>query len=170
VSAEGLKLLVFDVDGVLTDGQLYFSSTGEETKAFNARDGVGMKYLMRFGVECAFLSGRESPPVQRRAENLGIQHVITGAKDKEPELRRLVSALGLSMEEVGYVGDDLMDLPPMRVAGWSACPADAVAEVRGAADFVTASPGGAGAVREIAEHVLRAQGKWEAVMARYHGE
>jgi len=170
VSLADLKLLVFDVDGVLTDGRLYFGPTGDEMKAFSARDGAGMKYLMRFGVECALLSGRESPPVRHRADNLGIRHVVTGAKDKEPELRRLVSALGLSMEEVGYAGDDLMDLPPMRVAGWSACPADAAAEVREAADFVAAFPGGAGAVREIAEHVLEGQGKWEAVMARYRGE
>ncbi len=170
MSAEGLKLLVFDVDGVLTDGQLYFSPTGEELKAFNARDGAGMKYLMRFGVECAILSGRESPPVQHRADNLGIKHVITGARDKEPELRRLVSSLGLSMDEVGYMGDDLMDLPPMRVAGWSACPADAVDEVRAAADYVTASAGGSGAAREVAEHVLKKQGKWEAVLARYREE
>ena len=170
MSIKGIKLLVFDVDGVLTDGKLYFGPSGEELKTFDARDGAGIKCLMESGVECAILSARDSAALRHRAESLGIRHAITGAGDKAPELRRLIESLGLKRDEIGYVGDDLMDLPPMRLAGWSACPADAAPEVREAADYVAASPGGSGVAREVAELLLKAEGKWEAVLARYRGE
>jgi 3-deoxy-D-manno-octulosonate 8-phosphate phosphatase (KDO 8-P phosphatase) len=165
-----IKLLVFDVDGVLTDGRLYYGPEGDELKAFSARDGAGLKYLMRAGLQCGILSGRDSTALQRRCEDLGITHVITGAKFKEPELLKLLESLKLSPTEAGYVGDDLMDLPPMRLAGWSACPADAVEEVRAAADYVASARGGRGAAREVVEHLLKAQGKWDSIMERYRGE
>jgi len=170
LSLEKLKLLVLDVDGVLTDGKLYYGPDGDELKAFNSRDGAGIKYLMRAGLDCAVLSGRDSAALRRRCEDLGIRHVIGGARFKEPELEKLLEKLDLSPDEVGYVGDDLVDLPPMRVAGWSACPCDAVREVRDAVDFVARAEGGRGAVREVIEHLLRAQGRWDGIMARYRGE
>ena len=165
-----IKLLVFDVDGVLTDGRLYFSARGEELKAFNARDGAGIKCLMRAGVECAFLSGRESAVAAARAAELGVKHVVGGAKDKLPALRELLAELGLAPAQAAFVGDDQVDLPAMRECGWSACPADAVREVREAADYVAALPGGRGAAREIIEHLLKEQGRWPAILARYRPE
>ncbi len=170
MSLDKLKLLVLDVDGVLTDGKLYYGANGDELKAFSSRDGAGIKYLMRAGLECAILSGRDSAALHRRCQDLGIDHVVTGAKVKEPELQKVLDDLGLAPEEAGYVGDDLMDLPPMRAVGWSACPADAVREVREAVDYVADANGGHGAVREIVEHVLGAQDKWDGIMARYRGE
>jgi YrbI family 3-deoxy-D-manno-octulosonate 8-phosphate phosphatase len=165
-----IQLLVFDVDGVLTDGRLYYGPEGDQLKAFHARDGAGIKYLMRAGLDCAVLSGRDSAALRRRCEELGIARVIAGVKYKEPELHKLMENLDLSPREVGYVGDDLVDLPAMRLAGWSACPCDAVEEVRVNADYVARAPGGRGAVREVIETVLRARGRWEAIMARYRGE
>ena len=167
VGVAQIELVVFDVDGVLSDGQLYFGPNGQESKAFNARDGVGIKYLMRSGLEVAFLSGRESAPVGARAANLGVKHVITGAKNKGPAFLELLESLGLEASRAAFMGDDLMDLPAMRLAGWSACPSDAVDLVREAADFVASVPGGHGAAREVAEHILREQGKWQAILERY---
>ena len=166
-----IKLLVFDVDGVLTDGRLYFGARGEEFKAFDARDGAGLKYLQRAGLACAFLTGRaDRGAVKARARELGVKHLVSGAKQKEPALAKLAGKLGLGLGAVGYVGDDLMDLPAMRIAGWSACPADAVREVREAADYVAAAAGGRGAAREIIEQLLKEQGRWPAVLARYRPE
>jgi 3-deoxy-D-manno-octulosonate 8-phosphate phosphatase (KDO 8-P phosphatase) len=165
-----IRLLVLDVDGVLTDGRLYYGPSGEEIKAFHSRDGAGIRYLMEAGLDCALLSGRESEALRRRAADLGIARVVGAAGEKGAELGALIGSLGLEPGQVAYVGDDLPDLAAMRLAGWSACPADAVAEVRAAADLVASSPGGLGAVREIVEHLLRAQGRWEAVLARYRGD
>lgn len=167
MAIKDVKILVMDVDGVLTDGRLYFSPRGEEMKVFDARDGAGIKYLMRAGLDCAFLTGREGSIASARAKELGVKHVIGGAKDKEPALRGLLATLKLEPGQVGYIGDDLVDLPPMYVAGWSACPADADAEVRKVASYVASARGGHGAVREIIEHLLKEQGLWPEIMARY---
>jgi 3-deoxy-D-manno-octulosonate 8-phosphate phosphatase (KDO 8-P phosphatase) len=164
-----IKLLVLDVDGVLTDGRLYYGPGGEELKAFDVRDGAGIKLLEAAGVETAILSGRESEALRRRMEDLGISLAVTGSGDKAAGLRELAAARRLKPEEIGYVGDDLMDLPAMRLAGWSACPADAVAEIRAAAAHVTAANGGRGAVREVAEHLLKARGSWDAVLRDFGG-
>jgi 3-deoxy-D-manno-octulosonate 8-phosphate phosphatase (KDO 8-P phosphatase) len=164
---KGIKLLVLDVDGVLTDGRLYFSVRGEEMKVFDARDGAGIKMLMRAGVECAFLTGRDGGVASARAAELGVKHVMGGAKEKEPAFRELLARLKVAPEQAAFVGDDLVDLPPMRAAGWSACPADAVQEVRGAAAYVASSAGGHGAVREIIEYLLKEQGRWPAILAKY---
>ena len=157
-----VKLLVLDVDGVLTDGRLYFGPGGEQLKAFHVRDGAGIKMLLGAGLECAFLTGREGAIASARAAELGVRHVVGGAGDKGAALRRLAQSLGLALSQIGYVGDDLPDLPAMRDCGWTACPADAAAEVRGAADFVAAAAGGCGAVREIVERLLKEQGRWPA--------
>mgnify|MGYP000845355635 CR=1 FL=1 len=167
MATSDIKLLVMDVDGVLTDGRLYFSARGEELKIFDARDGAGVKYLMRAGLDCAFLTGREGSIASARAAELGVKHVLSGIKDKEPAFRELLASLGLTPEQAAFVGDDLVDLPPMRLAGWSACPADAAAEVREAAAYVASASGGRGAVREIVERLLKEQGRWPAIMKRY---
>ncbi|MHC4915652.1 MAG: KdsC family phosphatase [Planctomycetota bacterium] len=169
MSLQDIKLLVLDVDGVLTDGRLYYGPRGEELKAFDVRDGAGIKFLQAAGVEVAVLSGRESEALRRRLDDLGVTLAVTGAKDKAAELRAMAASRKLEPEEVGYMGDDLMDLPAMRLAGWSACPVDAVPEVREAAEHVTAASGGRGAVREVAEHLLRAGGSWESVLRNYGG-
>jgi len=145
-----IKLMVFDVDGVLTDGRLYYGPDGETLKVFHVRDGEGLKRLMSAGVEVALLSARDSAALRRRVGELGIRHLVTGRPEKGPALEALAAELGLPLGQIGYAGDDLLDLPAMRLAGWTACPADAVPEVRAAAAFVAGLPGGAGAAREIA--------------------
>lgn len=162
-----IKMVIMDVDGVLTDGSMIFNADGTESKTFNVRDGSGIRYLMRNGIATALLSARECEPVRRRAESLGIDHCITGALDKLPAYRDLLQQTGLADADVCYVGDDLPDIPPMRAAGFPVTVADAVDEVKEVAAYVTQARGGRGAVREIAEMILKAQGKWENVMKRY---
>ncbi len=162
-----IRMLITDVDGVLTDGSIVFHDDGSETKVFNVRDGSGIKYLLRNGIETAILSARECRAVNHRAAELGIRHCITGALDKLPAYRKLLEGAGLTDNEICYVGDDLPDIPPMRCAGFPVAVADAVEEVKGVAVYVTAAPGGRGAIREVAEMILRAQGKWDTLMNRY---
>lgn len=162
-----IRLLVCDVDGVLTDGRIILDSTGAETKQFHVRDGSGLKYWRRAGRQAAFLSGRESPVVLRRAAELGVRLVEQGAKDKLPALRRLLKAARCTAQETAYIGDDLPDLPIFWRVGFRAAVADAVAEVREAADYVTRAAGGRGAVREVVELILKAQGRWPRILARY---
>ena len=162
-----VKLVVFDVDGVLTDGGIILDDRGVETKRFHVRDGSGIKYLIRSGLKVAFLSGRTSLVVRVRAAELGVDEVVLGAIDKLPAYEALTARLGLADEEVAYVGDDLPDLPVMRRAGVAAAVADAASEVGEAADVRLASRGGEGAAREFAEMVLRAQGKWARALERY---
>jgi len=162
-----IKMVIMDVDGVLTDGSMIFNADGTESKTFNVRDGSGIKYLMRNGIETALLSARECAAVRSRAESLGINRCITGALDKLPAYRRLLEEARLPDADVCYVGDDLPDIPPMRAAGFPVAVADAVREVKDVAAYVTETPGGRGALREVAEMILRAQGKWEGVMQRY---
>ena len=162
MAIQDVKLLVLDVDGVLTDGRLYYGPQGERLKAFHVRDGAGIKMLLGAGLDCAFLTGRDGSAASARAAELGVCHVVSGAEDKESALRRLTRSLGLELSQTGYVGDDLADLPAMRGCGWSACPADAAAEVREAANCVTSAAGGCGAVREIVERLLKEQKRWPA--------
>lgn len=164
-----IRLLICDVDGVLTDGRIVYDSSGAETKAFNVRDGSGLKYWARAGDgrQAAILTGRASTVVERRAEELGITLLEQEAKDKAPALERLLRAAGVSGDQAAYVGDDLPDLPAFWRVGYRIAVADAVAEVRQAADYVTHLGGGAGAVREVIEMLLRAQGAWAGIMERY---
>ena len=162
-----VKMLVVDVDGVMTDGSIVFDADGGELKIFNVKDGSGLKYLMRNGIKTAMLSGRGCPAVGHRAKNLGLDYCVTGALDKLPAYRELLEKAGLSDSEVCYMGDDLPDIPPMRVAGVPVAVADAVEEVKKFAVYVTQAPGGGGAVREVADLILKAQGKWDALMERY---
>ena len=165
-----IRFLVCDVDGVLTDGRIILDSSGVETKAFHVRDGSGLKYWLRAGHRAALLSGRASPVVDRRAAELGITLVEQGAKDKLPAFERLLKAAGCAADETAFVGDDLPDLPVLRRAGFGVAVADAVAELRSAAAYTTQARGGRGAVREVVELLLKAQGKWAAVLERYRAE
>ena len=164
-----IKMVVMDVDGVLTDGSIIVNADGSESKVFNVKDGSGIKFLMRSGIKTAILSARECPPVLHRAKSLGLDHCITGALDKLPAYRRLLEQEGLADAEVCYIGDDLPDIPPMRVAGFPVAVADAAEQVKPFAAYVTRAPGGRGAVREVAELILKAQDKWQELMARYLG-
>lgn len=167
MSLESVRAVICDVDGVLTDGGIEIADDGLETKRFHVWDGTGIKYLLRSGIQVAFLTGRTSRAVEHRARELGVAHVRQGAKDKLPAYQELLAALGVSDAETCYIGDDLMDLPPMRRAGYAVAVGDARDEVRAAAHYVTHAPGGRGAVRELAERLLKAQGKWADIMRRY---
>lgn len=168
--ARDIRLLVLDVDGVLTDGQLYFQADGQETKAFNTQDGQGIKLLRQAGIEVAIITGRESPMVARRAAALGIEHVFQGHDDKLALLLRLLDTLGLELEQVAYCGDDLPDLAPIHCAGLGISVPNAPDYIRERADWVTQRSGGHGAVRDICDGLLQMQGHWTALLDAYlHG-
>lgn len=162
-----IRLFAMDVDGTLTDGVLLCGEDGQDRKAFHARDGQGIKLLPRAGIVPAIISGRASGATSRRAAELGIEHVHQAEGDKAARLLALCEALGLRPEEAAFVGDDLSDIAAMRLAGWSAAPADAAAETRAAATFVATRPGGQGAVREAIEALLKAQEAWDDVVAQF---
>ncbi len=164
-----VELLVLDVDGVLTAGRIVYSDRGEEIKAFHVRDGSGLKIWTSLGKRAAIISGRRSPAVQRRAAELGVTPVHQGVEDKAAALAAVLAELGLTADRACCVGDDLPDVPLLRRCGLAVAVADACPEAREDAHFVTAAPGGRGAVREVIERVLRAQGRWQAVVARYRG-
>jgi 3-deoxy-D-manno-octulosonate 8-phosphate phosphatase (KDO 8-P phosphatase) len=164
---ESVRAVICDVDGVLTDGSIYLCDDGIEMKRFHAWDGAGIKYLLRSGIKVGFLTGRESGAVACRARELGVEHVCQNAKDKLPAYEALAKEMGVSDDAVCYLGDDLTDLPVMRRVGYSVAVANAREEVRAAARYVTHAPGGRGAIREIAECLLKAQGKWAAILQRY---
>lgn len=156
--AAGIRLLALDVDGVLTDGRLYFDQRGNEMKAFSTRDGLGMKALQRFGIRVALITGRESGIVAQRAAQLRIELVFQGREDKLNALRELVSETGVDEQAICYAGDDLLDIPVLERVGLSVAPADAAALVRERVHWVTGEGGGRGAVREICDLILAAQG------------
>lgn len=155
--ARALRLAVFDVDGVFTDGRLIYSPKGEELKVFHVRDGLGIKRLQASGVEIAIISGRASEAVSLRMTELGIRHVFQGDHDKLPLLHRLLAEFACTAEQVSFMGDDLPDLPVMREVGLAACPADAVAPVAEVCHWHAGLDGGRGAVREFCEFVIRAR-------------
>ncbi|WXL26701.1 HAD family hydrolase [Ectopseudomonas mendocina] len=162
-----IKLAVFDVDGVLTDGKLYFLVDGSEFKTFNTLDGHGIKMLIKSGVRTAIITGRTTAVVERRAKNLGIQHLYQGREDKLVVLDELLSELGLDYSQVAYLGDDLPDLPAIRRVGLGMAVANADAFVREHAHGITQARGGEGAAREFCELIMRAQGTLEAAQAAY---
>jgi len=155
-----IQLLVLDVDGVMTDGRVVINERGEEIKRFNVKDGHGLKMLMRAGIEVVIISGRNSGAVEYRAGDLGIREVYQGVENKRPLCEKLIRRKKLKKEQVCCVGDDLPDLALFEAAGVSIAVADAVAEVRNAADFITGKGGGDGAVREVCEWILKALEKW----------
>jgi 3-deoxy-D-manno-octulosonate 8-phosphate phosphatase (KDO 8-P phosphatase) len=165
--AARIRLMIFDIDGILTDGSLYFGPEGEIIKSFNALDGHGIKLLQQSGVSVAIISARQSPIVARRAEDLGIAHVCQGVYDKRLAFERLLSEKALGAELSGFVGDDVIDLPILTRAGFAASVPNGHPEVRARVHYVTQARGGCGAAREICDFVLRAQGNYEAALAPY---
>ncbi len=151
-----VKLLALDVDGVLTDGGLYYTSSGEELKKFNVKDGMGLKLLMAAGVEVAIISASNSTATLHRAQKLGIEHVFVGIEEKLSVLRELCHKLDCSLEQVAYVGDDINDLPILKAIGCPLTVADAIPQNQAEAIYTTSLPGGRGAVREICNHLLSA--------------
>ncbi|MCW9023597.1 MAG: 3-deoxy-manno-octulosonate-8-phosphatase KdsC [Gammaproteobacteria bacterium] len=155
--AAQVKLVVFDVDGVLTDGTLFVGDDGQEYKAFHSRDGLGMKMLQRSGVEIGIITARTSKVVVHRMENLGIKHVYQGKQDKLPAFEELVTKLGLSFEQTAYVGDDIVDLPVLRKAGLAIAVQDAHPVAKQHAHWQTPHGGGRGAARDVCELIMEAQ-------------
>jgi 3-deoxy-D-manno-octulosonate 8-phosphate phosphatase (KDO 8-P phosphatase) len=162
-----IEMLVMDVDGVLTDGSIVYSDRGEEIKAFHVRDGSGLKLWLALGKKAAILTGRKSAVVERRASELGIRAVRQGAEDKLAAFTELLAEYSLRENQAAYVGDDLPDVPVLRRCGLALTVEDACPEARDQAHYVTRASGGHGAVREVIELVLRAQGRWQEVCARY---
>ncbi len=162
-----LRLVVFDVDGVLTDGGLYLSDSGEEFKRFNSLDGHGLKMLRNSGVQLAIITGRTSKCVELRAKNLGIAHLYQGVEDKLAAMQALLSELQLPPEAAAFMGDDVVDLPVMRRVGVALSVPDAPQIVRSHAHYVSQRDAGHGAVREVCELILAAQGNLEAQLAPY---
>jgi 3-deoxy-D-manno-octulosonate 8-phosphate phosphatase (KDO 8-P phosphatase) len=161
------RLLALDVDGVLTDGAIYYSNTGDEVKAFNIKDGLGIKLLSQSGVKVAIITGRQSDIVARRAQELGIEDVVQGREDKYQALLELCKHHGIGIEECAYMGDDLPDLGAIVKAGLGLTVADAVSAVREAADWVSTHGGGCGAVREACDLILSARGDWPKLLSDY---
>jgi 2-dehydro-3-deoxyphosphooctonate aldolase (KDO 8-P synthase) len=167
-SLKKIRLVVFDVDGVLTDGKITFGSGNLEIKSFNVRDGHGIKLAKRSGLEIAMITGRSSDIVLRRAHEVGVSRLYQDMKDKRPALAELMKELELQPDQVAVVGDDVVDIPLMRRVGVAFAVPEAPEDVRREANFVTRHSGGSGAAREILEMVLKAQDKWDSVMARYY--
>ena len=166
-SLQKIKLLALDVDGVLTDGSIYISPAGEVFKGFNAKDGMGISCALRSGLQIAVITGRQSPIVERRCEELGITLLQQGVKDKRLALQQMAQKLGLVREEIAYMGDDLNDIPAFKASGLNLVPADAAIEVMAVADIITKASGGRGAVREAITMILAAQDNWNVIVNSY---
>ncbi len=165
--AAQIRLVVFDVDGVLTDGSLFLGDDGQEYKAFHSRDGLGMKMLHRSGVEIGIITARESEVVRHRMASLDIEHVYQGRLEKLPAFEDLVAKLGLAAEQAAYVGDDVVDLPVLRRAGLAIAVADAHPLVKQHAHWQTPHPGGHGAARDVCELIMEAQNTLDAQLQRF---
>lgn len=165
--AAKIRLVIFDVDGVLTDGRLYFGNDGDELKAFHSRDGHGIKMLQNSGVDVAVISGRRSKAVEKRMLDLKVRHVYLGIEDKLQAFQDLCDSLGVVASQVAYVGDDVIDLPVMRRVGLAIAVQDADTFVKDHAHWNTATPGGRGAARDVCELILSAHGKLESERAKY---
>lgn len=162
-----IKMLLLDVDGVLTDGSIIYDDRGAEIKEFNVKDGLGIRMLMSAGIRVGIVTGRGCPALQHRCRNLGIDLVLDGVKDKAAVLDGIVRDHGAAAAEIAFMGDDLPDLPLMRRVGLSIAVADAHPQVTDQADMVTVAKGGKGAVREICDAVLKARGLWEKSLGRF---
>jgi 3-deoxy-D-manno-octulosonate 8-phosphate phosphatase (KDO 8-P phosphatase) len=165
--ARDVRMIVFDVDGVLTDGSLFYDNQGQEYKAFNSRDGHGIKMLRASGVKTGIITGRTSQIVLHRARNLGIEHIYQGAEDKLEALQSLLQETGLTPDQIAYMGDDVVDLPVLNRCGLAITVPDAPDEVKARSHVVTQAGAGRGAAREVCELIMRAQGTWASQMALY---
>lgn len=170
MKASIIKLILLDVDGVLTDGAVTIYGDGSESKRFHIRDGIALVWAQRAGVQVGLLSARHSPTTAQRAAQLGITLIYQGVTSKLATYDQIVGDMVLGDEQVAYMGDDIVDLAVLSRAGLSAAPADAVAEVKSRVDFVSTKPGGEGAVRELVELVLRAQNHWDPLVNAYENE
>ena len=168
--AQQIRLLVLDVDGVMTHGHLLYQADGQESKQFNTQDGLGLKLLEEHGIAMGIITGRCSPMVALRAKELGIAHIEQGRHDKGTALKALADQLGLPLSACAYCGDDLPDVGALIIAGLGISVPNAPSYVREAAHHVTARAGGEGAVRELCELILQARGHWEGIMTRYLGQ
>jgi len=167
INFDQLQLLVLDVDGVLSDGRLYFTNSGEEIKAFNSQDGLGIKLLIQQGIEVAIITGRESHIVSARASTLGIKHLVQGCEEKLEALDKLASELALSYENIAYMGDDLPDLAPILRVGLGMTVADANPEIKSRAAWCSTRKGGEGAVREACDFILKQRGNLDDMLNDY---
>jgi len=165
--ASRIKLLLMDCDGVLTDGRVWLFENGEEQKGFHTRDGLGIELWHRAGLKSGIISGRNSSAVERRAQGLGMAFVVQGVTEKVQAFTQTVTQAGVTNEEVAFIGDDLNDIPLMMRSGFGVAVADAAVEARERAHYVTKLNGGQGAVREVIELILKAQGRWDALTADY---
>lgn len=164
-----LKLLVIDVDGTLTDAGIYYDENGNELKKFCTKDAAGFFAVKQVGIETMILTGRECNATTRRMKELKVDHLCQNVKNKVDYLKKFMTDNGLTKDEVGYIGDDLNDLPPMKLCGYIACPADACEEIRCISDYVSSVNGGHGAVRDIIEHLLRENGQWDKAVKEVYG-
>lgn len=164
---QGLRMMAFDVDGVLTDGQLFYTDNGTELKAFDTRDGHGIKMLRDAGIKLALITARRSELVERRSRDLGVHYCYQGSEAKLSAFQEILSELKLDLAQTGYMGDDLLDLPVLIRAGFAATVPEAVDAVRERSHYVTSRSGGRGAVREVCEMILRAQGRFDQALAEY---
>ncbi len=165
--ASRVRLMLFDVDGVLTDGKLWYGASGETLKAFSALDGHGIKLLLQSGTAVGLLSGRDSPAVAVRAAELGIPHLLQGVDDKLAAFDALSAKLGIQADETGFMGDELIDLPVLRRCGFACAPTGAPELVRNHVHYVAHAPAGGGAAREVCEFLMGAQGRLQSALARY---
>jgi 3-deoxy-D-manno-octulosonate 8-phosphate phosphatase (KDO 8-P phosphatase) len=165
--AARVRLMIFDVDGILTDGSLHYGPDGEVVKTFNVLDGHGIKLLQQSGVATAIISARQSGTVARRAADLGIQHLYQGVHDKRAAFEQLLQQTKIEAQACGFVGDDVIDLPILSRVGFAASVPDGHPEVKSRVHYVTQASGGRGAARELCDFILRAQGNYEAALAPY---
>jgi len=165
--ARKIRLLVMDVDGVLTDGRMVLSESGHELKMFHTHDGIGLALAHRAGLRTAMITGETSPIAKARGEKLGVHHVVLGARRKAESLDALLAEYGWEASTLAYIGDDLLDIPALQRAGLAIAVADAVPEVKAVCHVVTRTPGGHGAVRECVELILRAQDTWDQVVEAF---
>lgn len=164
---KNIKLLLLDVDGVMTDGGIIYDGNGLETKVFNVKDGHGIKMLQRYGIEVGIITGRTSMVVDIRARELGIELVYQGSLKKLDSYTDIKLKTGLTDSQIAYVGDDVIDVPVMRRVAFAAAPSDGLPEARNAASYVTSCGGGRGAVREVCDMILKGRGLWNEVVTRY---
>lgn len=160
--------MILDIDGVMTDGSIGYTSAGDEVKTYDAKDGVGIKYWIRAGHRAGIITGRSSPTVTRRGEELGIELITMLAKDKLPAAEKMLSDAGVTFSETVILGDDLADIPLIRRACIGVAVGDAAAEVKEAANCITINKGGKGAIRETIEAILKAQDRWKDILNRYY--
>jgi 3-deoxy-D-manno-octulosonate 8-phosphate phosphatase (KDO 8-P phosphatase) len=162
-----IKILILDVDGVMTDGRIIMDDEGRELKNFDVRDGHGLKVLQRYGIKVALLTGRKSKVVEYRAKDLDIKDVYQKVFNKKEVFEKILMKHKLSADEAAYMGDDIIDIPVLNRAGFSVAVADALDVVKKSVDYITKNKGGRGAVREVCEMILQAQGKWQEIAAKY---